>query len=423
MRFAEAGDEIAKMAREVGLGAEALQELRFAADRQGVSAEDLDKALGALNNRVGQLRQNQGSLFTMLNRSNPALAEQLQNAEDTEDAFMVMMQALNDTADAQDRAALAQAAFGRSGQSLVRIAEAGAGGIEALRQEARDLGLVLSEEATAQSEKFQDAMTNLKAAMNGVRNNALAPLVSQLTPLIQRMADWTAANQELIQQGLESAVDRIIEVSRTLYEMWDNGVIPAILAAVVAFKAITGALALYNTTIVAARAATMLFSASVMSVPVFGWIIAAISAVIAIIVLLIKNWDRVSEVAQNVGAAIAGAMSAAADRVRSVWQGVIDWIMGALEFVQRIIDATIGKVIDVFNGGRDVGEQGAGLAMSGGTMGLVTPNTAGINSRTETVSRSQLDVNFGNMPRGTSVQQRGSAPGVSVNFGAAGAAL
>jgi len=36
--FASAGDEVAKMAREVGLGAEALQELRFAADRQGVSS-------------------------------------------------------------------------------------------------------------------------------------------------------------------------------------------------------------------------------------------------------------------------------------------------------------------------------------------------------------------------------------------------
>jgi len=44
--FATVGDEVAKMSRELGLGAEALQELRFAADRQGVSSDDLETSLG-----------------------------------------------------------------------------------------------------------------------------------------------------------------------------------------------------------------------------------------------------------------------------------------------------------------------------------------------------------------------------------------
>ncbi len=43
--FAKKGDEIAKTARQIGLPAEALQELRFAADRQGVTSEILTKSL------------------------------------------------------------------------------------------------------------------------------------------------------------------------------------------------------------------------------------------------------------------------------------------------------------------------------------------------------------------------------------------
>lgn len=377
--FAAAGDEVAKMSRELGLGAEALQELRFAADRQGVSASDLEKALGALNNRVGQLRQGQGSLYTMLNRSNPELATQLQNAEDTEEAFTLMMQAMDGAANAQDRAALAQAAFGRSGQTLVRMAEAGSAGLEDLRAEARRLGLVMSEEATAESEKFQDAMTNLKGAITGVKNNALGPLVASLTPLIDRMGEWVAANQGLIQQKIEDVISKIGDVSREVYRLWDNGVIPAILAGVVAFKAISTAVAAFTTIMTVAKGVQLALNVAMSANPI-GIIIMSISALVALVVLLINKWDDLRE---------------------------------------RFLDTRLGKFFD-----NDVTVD-EGRQRNADRYGLTTSNTAGIQqvSRSESVSRSEVDVNFRGAPRGTQFSQRGRATGVSLNYGAAGGRL
>ena len=53
LKTAELGDEAAKTARRLGITAEALQELRFAADRQGVSNSLLNSSFTALQKRVG----------------------------------------------------------------------------------------------------------------------------------------------------------------------------------------------------------------------------------------------------------------------------------------------------------------------------------------------------------------------------------
>jgi hypothetical protein len=444
--FAAAGDEVAKMSRELGLGAESLQELRFAADRQGVSSDDLEKSLGALNNRVGMLRQNQGSLATALNNSNPELAEQLRNAKDTDEAFTIMMDALNGTENAADRAALAQAAFGRSGQSLVRMAEAGTEGLDDLRQEARDLGLVMSDEATANAELFQDSLTNLKGSMRGVINGALVPLIERLQPLIAQMSEWVKANQELIQQRIERVFKGIAEAGRTIARLWDNGVIPAVLAGVVAFKAISTAVAVFQTVTIAAKGVMLAFNAVMAANPI-GLVIIGIAALIAVVVLLVKNWDKVRKVwdavvtfivqkvfdlarrIQETGQAITNAFLTARDAVREAWESLLNWFMEKLQPIVDLVERTIGKVQDIGGGiadaARGVGDRIGNVFDGDDSTGLFSRGRATNEtiSRSESVSRSEVGINIGGLPRGSSVTQRGRAPGVSLEYGAAGGRL
>lgn len=112
--FATGADETSKFARQVGLSTEALQEYQYAADRQGVSQQVFNASLVAFSKRLGELRAGTGGLHTMLKKVNPAFAEQLKNAESTEEAFGLMMKALSNIEDPQRRAALAAAAFSRS---------------------------------------------------------------------------------------------------------------------------------------------------------------------------------------------------------------------------------------------------------------------------------------------------------------------
>ncbi len=79
--FASKADEIAKTSRMLGLGAEALQELRFAAERQGMSTENLTNSFRMMNNQLGQLRTGTGSLNTILGKMNPTFSRTTQDRE------------------------------------------------------------------------------------------------------------------------------------------------------------------------------------------------------------------------------------------------------------------------------------------------------------------------------------------------------
>ena len=160
-QIASMGDEIAKTSRQIGISGEALQEWRFVAERQGVNNETLTKSFKLLNRNIGDVRLGQGMLTTTLNRSNPALLEQLKNTTDSEKAFELMVKEIGKLTNAQDKAALAQAAFGRGGQDIIKLSEAGAKGIDELRKKARELGLIMGEDATKQAEKFIYYKTNL----------------------------------------------------------------------------------------------------------------------------------------------------------------------------------------------------------------------------------------------------------------------
>ena len=66
-----------------------------------------------------------------------------------EEQFLLLANALVAVTDASTRAALAQDIFGRAGTNLLPLLQKGEEGMAALRQQARDLGIVMSADAAA----------------------------------------------------------------------------------------------------------------------------------------------------------------------------------------------------------------------------------------------------------------------------------
>src|SRR6056297_3150809 len=186
---AKLGDQYAKTSKRVGVGVEALQELSFAAERQGMNSEELVNSFERLNNRIGKLRTGTGELTSLLKEQNPELLKQLETANDTEDAFNILVGGINNASDQFEKAALAQAAFGRSGQAVINIASAGADGIADLREEARQLG-VIDAETARQSEAFADAQANLNQAFVGVRHELAGEMLPAMTDMIKAFTDF-----------------------------------------------------------------------------------------------------------------------------------------------------------------------------------------------------------------------------------------
>jgi len=214
--FAEKGDEIDETSRMLGIGAEALQELRFAAEKEGMSVEGLTTGFKQLNRNVGDLKAGQGGLLSQLKATNPALARQLRGVKSTEEAFNLMVDAIGAETNTAKRAALAQAAFGKSGQELIKIAAGGTAGLAKLREEARATGSIMSGDLARAGSDFNDAMQRAKATLSGLAQGPLTRLLELITPLIQRFTDWTTANKGLINAGIDTFFNKIVQIFETV---------------------------------------------------------------------------------------------------------------------------------------------------------------------------------------------------------------
>ena len=197
-----AADLIGKTADTAGVTTDALQEMRFAAEISGMSIQELDKSIMGFGKRVGELRANTGGLYTILKATNHVLLAQVKAAPSVDSALDMIMKAMSETADDADRAALAVAAFGRSGQAMSILSK----NYNELRQEARELGLVIDEDLIRNAEKTNDQMTVLAAIIKTQVTAALLELAPYIQDIVSDTTDWIKNNKEFLSQDLPGYV-------------------------------------------------------------------------------------------------------------------------------------------------------------------------------------------------------------------------
>ena len=207
----EVADSIAKTARAAGISAESLQELRYAADLSGISVSAFDSALLGFSKRVGELRAGTGALVTILKKSDDGLLAQLRTAGNVETAFNMVMKAAAGMGNELDRNALLAAAFGRTaGVQMANLLSEGTEGIEKLRKEARDLGLVLSDDMTREAERASDELSK----MAKVLQTQLTRVVVSLAPHIVRLGEaFAAVVPKIVEFANMFVPDRFLPVS------------------------------------------------------------------------------------------------------------------------------------------------------------------------------------------------------------------
>lgn len=413
--FAEKGDEISRTARIIGMSAESLQELRYAANMADISSEDLSTALKRMNFNLGELKRGSGTLYTQLKHTNPQLAIQLRSAKDSDEAFGLLVDAIGRETDVTRRAALAQSAFGKTGQAIIPMAEGGSAALAKLREEARKAGVVMSGDAAEAGAKLSDNLKRLKAQGTALANVVLGRLIAKVGPLIERFLAWATVNKDIIAQKVDRAFDRIGAAIEFIA--------PFARVALDLMKRLSPAIPYVVGGIIALTAAQWALNAAMDANPIGAIIIGLEALVVAIIVVirywkeittaLRTGWNKVNEIFNMPGVRIALAM-------------IAQPLMLILSTIQTIIDLVQGKgwksFLNMTGPWKTIADM-VGLTKPGGQWNApaaastpLTPNAAVIQSST-TTNRSILDVNFGNTPPGTTVKQTGSAPGINLNLG------
>jgi hypothetical protein len=152
-RSISAADAIGKTADKIGVGVEALQELRFAAKASGVEQQTLDMPLQRFTRRAAEAAQGTGEAKDALAQMGIALRDQSGNLRRSEDLLGDVADAFARIEDPAERVRLAFKLFDSEGVALVNLLSDGSGALEEMRERARDLGIVLDEHLVRDAER------------------------------------------------------------------------------------------------------------------------------------------------------------------------------------------------------------------------------------------------------------------------------
>lgn len=218
------GAEIQKVSQQIGISTDAVQELKYAADATNVGWETMTVGLKFLSKNAAEgadasIRISEALGGVSMRNANG----ELKKADELLEAFADKIASIKDPIE-QIKVAM-HGMHGQSGVEKMPLLKLGGEGIRRLREEARDLGIVLNKDTIAASDKFNKALVRLKFALMGVRNEVGAPFIADFTDGLNVLAHAARGTRVWFQELAKSIRDlgqrfgRIIDVGKHAAEV------------------------------------------------------------------------------------------------------------------------------------------------------------------------------------------------------------
>lgn len=163
------GNEIAKAADKIGIATQDLQEFQFAASQTTtLDTRRINLALQRFSRQLAQARGGTGELRQTLRQYNVQIVDSAGRTRGMIEVLRDLADAVKSSSDGSEDLRIAFRAFLSEGAELVNTLDLGSEGLDRYNRKARELGLVLSEEAIRKAEladeRFGELSATLKAA-------------------------------------------------------------------------------------------------------------------------------------------------------------------------------------------------------------------------------------------------------------------
>jgi len=189
--FARGADQIAKFSKATGVATDTYQGLIHAASLSGVTQEEVNKSLLQLSRRAHDAQRG-------MKETKDAFEEAKVEYKDTNGELLngdrILLNLANrwkEMPDGATKTALAMKLMGRTGARLNVLLNEGGEGIRAYIEDAKKLGIVLSQKSLADAEKFNDEMLRTKSVFIGLRNQIAIRILPAITKAMTAFVDWT----------------------------------------------------------------------------------------------------------------------------------------------------------------------------------------------------------------------------------------
>lgn len=211
-KFLDTGDAIDKASMRLGIGVDKLQSLQYAAKMSGSSAEDMNQALGKLNENIAKAAVGKNKeLASLFDKLGISLRDAKGNLRTAADVLPEFADAIQRNTNSSVRARMAIAAFGDAGQKLIPMLQDGSKGLADMEKRAHDLGLTMSQDDVKAAASLGDKFTDLGSVFDSFGNTISAKLAPVLGPLIDDLTEFLAKNKDAFAGRLSEAVSKLAD--------------------------------------------------------------------------------------------------------------------------------------------------------------------------------------------------------------------
>lgn len=206
-KTSQASVEIIRISEETGLSTTKLQELKYAASQTGVEFSNIQTAAVSMNDTIALAREGNNAQAEAFQALGVAIQDTQGNLLSSDEIFNQVVTKLGNMADETERNALASQIFGSTATELTPMLEAGGEGLQAYKDRAHELGLVMSEEVLESNAKFSESLGNMKDVMGKIKGEfeqvgaaVMDKIGSALIPILEKLFNWISENMPMIQE-------------------------------------------------------------------------------------------------------------------------------------------------------------------------------------------------------------------------------
>lgn len=469
--FGDKSEDILKTSKKLGLSTEQLQLWRYAASESGVEAQTFTQGLVQIQKTIGGANRGLVEPLQAIYQLGPAALDANGRVKKLGDLLPVIADKFESIRDPARRVDLAFRLFGRSGADLLPVFEGGSKGFAELSQEARELGIVLSDTALKHGAQVNKALGHIRKAVEGVKDSIADALSPEIVRASKEIVSWINDNKPLIlelagefRDALPGALRVTVAALRIVISVlkffgglwnWFSNLIGPTPAAIAAISTVL----LYTLvpSLAAAVGGLLVLSEVLVATPA-GWVILAITAIVGALIglvvaigLVVHNWDSISgwfvSIWKRVSFAIANVvgfwkvvLGSAWDFIKSwalkiggwvvdkiisawsvlkgffadLWAGIKDSFMSVFGWIVKVLLAPLEFVNSVVKSVSDTPK--VAIAAGGDMAPAVSPQRlAAIAGGNRNQATATVKVDFANMPKGTRVLPK-SADGVDLDL-------
>jgi phage-related protein len=326
---AEHMDVIDKGSQRMKISAQSYQELAHAAELCGVEMSTMERA-----------------------------AKKLEGTDLNMDDALKQIYALET---AEERSAKAAELFGdKVAYDMTPMLNASADEMAAMKQEAHDLGLVMSDEAVSNGAKMGDMFQNVEASLGALRDD----LMAEFMPYIMEILQWIMDNLPMIKDTLKSVLDAVMPIVKPVLDAVMD-LLPPIMSTI---KKILDWIMPYLEPLLSAIAEAVKAVLALLNGDVEGFVNGMMNFLSGITSVFVK-----------LGSAIIQALW---DGMKKIWTGIANWFNEKIQWLKE-------KLGIVKNTAREAGNAAGGTSGAAGIPYVPYDNYPAVLHRGETVINRQ----------------------------------